>query len=195
MMQNKLHLYVQDAFALNGLEAGRSCFDDFQHQKALRPLADGSRSAKNSTRSQCQFGCENDTSDGSSEICIIRWSRDRWAGLRSIFHLHLMIFYEQNVWVSTPSIKCTTSFITDIPDSKWKNGKYIGNIDCQCTMSLVTDILVQKRQIGSHACMTFSAKMSMKHGVVTFPSKWKWCTVSWRFEMKCHGARCHDLFS
>ncbi len=85
-MQNKRHLYVQDALALNGLEAGRSCFDDCQHQKALRPLADGSRSAKDSTRSQCQFGCENDTSDGSSEICIIRWSSDRWAGLRSIFH-------------------------------------------------------------------------------------------------------------
>jgi hypothetical protein len=67
MMQNKRHLYVQDALALNGLEAGRSCLDEFQHQKALRPLADGSRSAKDSTRSQCQFGCENDTSDGSSE--------------------------------------------------------------------------------------------------------------------------------
>ena len=45
MMQNKRHSYVQDALALNGLEAGRSCFDDFQHQKALRPLADGLKTA------------------------------------------------------------------------------------------------------------------------------------------------------
>ena len=38
-------------------------------------------------------------------------------------------------------------------------------------MSLVTDILVQKRQISSHACVTFSAKMSKKHGVVTFSAE------------------------
>ena len=40
-------------------------------------------------------------------MCIIRWSSNRWAGLRSIFHLHLMMFYEQNVWVNTPSITCS----------------------------------------------------------------------------------------
>jgi len=43
---NKLHLYVQAALALNGLEAGGSCFDEFLRRTALRRLADGSRSAK-----------------------------------------------------------------------------------------------------------------------------------------------------
>ncbi len=65
-------------------------------------------------------------------------------------------------------------------------------------MSLVTDILVQKRQIGSHACMTFSAKMSMKHGVMTFSAEMEmmhgkltlwdemsWCTVSWPIQLEC----------
>ncbi len=35
-------------------------------------------------------------------ICIIRWSSDRWAGLRSMFHHQLMMFSEQNIWVSNP---------------------------------------------------------------------------------------------
>ena len=65
-------------------------------------------------------------------------------------------------------------------------------------MSLVTDILVQKRQIGSHACMTFSAKMTMKHGVMTFSAEMEmmhgkvtlsdemsWCTVSWPIQLEC----------
>jgi hypothetical protein len=35
--------------ALNSLEAGGSCFDEFKHQTSLRLLADGSRSGKDST--------------------------------------------------------------------------------------------------------------------------------------------------
>ena len=67
VIQIKHHLYVQAALALNGLEAGRSCFDEFQHRTAMRRLADALRSAKDSTCPQCQFGCEYDSPDGSFE--------------------------------------------------------------------------------------------------------------------------------
>jgi len=70
---NKRHLYVQVALALNGLEAGRSCFDDFQHRKALRRLVDGSRSAKDSTCSKCHIGVKMTCQTGAlrAGMCLL----------------------------------------------------------------------------------------------------------------------------